>query len=71
MWQKRLNHGLSKLHTWYYLPKWHITSIYKFLNSSDSELSDSELLNLTQLTVDGHVNIVDNIEHGHELMIAE
>ena len=30
---------------------------------SDSELSDSEWLNLTQLTVDGLVNIVDNIEH--------
>ena len=32
---------------------------------SDGELSDSEWLNLTQLTVDGLVNIVDNIEHSH------
>ena len=33
---------------------------------SDGELSDSEWLNLTQLTVDGLVNIVDNIEHSHD-----
>ena len=33
---------------------------------SDGELSDSEWLNLNQLTVDGLVNIVDNIEHIHD-----
>ena len=33
---------------------------------SDGELSDSELLNLTQLTVDGLVNIVEDIEHDHD-----
>ena len=33
---------------------------------SDGELSDSEWLNLTQLTVDGLVNIVDNIGHSHD-----
>ena len=33
---------------------------------SDGEFSDSEWLNLTQLTVDGLVNIVDNIEHSHD-----
>ena len=39
---------------------------YTILNVfSDGELSDSELLNLTQLTVDGHVNIiVDNTDTG-------
>ena len=33
---------------------------------SDGELSDSEWLNLTPLTVDGLVNIIDNIEHCHD-----
>ena len=33
---------------------------------SDGEFSDSEWLNLTQLTVDGLVNIVDNIENSHD-----
>ena len=42
--------------------------LYTILNVfSDGELSDSEWLNLTQLTVDGHVNIiVDNTEHCHD-----
>ena len=30
---------------------------------SNGELSDSEWLNLIQLTVDGLANVVDNIEH--------
>ena len=40
--------------------------LYTILNVfSDGELSDSEWLNLTQLTVDGHVNIiVDNTDTG-------
>ena len=38
---------------------------------SDGELSDSEWLNLTQLTVDGLVNIVDNIEHSHDSGIVD
>ena len=72
MWQTRLYHGLSKLHAWYYLPKLRITSIkYNILNVSGGELSDSELLNITQLTVDGLVNIVDNIEHGHDSGIVD
>ena len=37
---------------------------------SDGELSDSEWLNLTQLTGDGLVNIVDNIEHSHDCGIV-
>ena len=40
--------------------------LYTILNVfSDGELSDSEWLNLTQLTVDGHVNIIaDNTDTG-------
>ena len=33
---------------------------------SDGELSDNEVLNLTQMTEDSLVYIVDNIEHGHD-----
>ena len=40
--------------------------IYNFKRVVRGELSDSEWLNLTQLTVDGLVNIVDNIEHSHD-----
>ena len=38
---------------------------------SDGEMSDSELLNLSQLTEDSIMNNVNNIEHGHDSGIVD
>ena len=63
-WTIQASHLMLSIEMTYY----QYYTVYKILNVF--KLSDSELLNLTQLTVDGLVTI-DNIEHGHDSGIMD